>query len=76
MKPAGIPSGFRRTASSLCKPASGAARRARYGTLMYSVVLRFSANTVPAVVAGLMEVGPGPRMPVDIFPEIDIPVDF
>jgi hypothetical protein len=43
---------------------------------MSSVVLRSSANTESAVVAGLMEVGAGLRMPVDIFPEIDIPVDF
>jgi hypothetical protein len=43
---------------------------------MYSAMLLSSANIGPTVVAGPMEVAPGPRLPVDIFPEIDIPVDF
>jgi hypothetical protein len=36
-----------------------------------------SYKTIASIVpAGLMEVGAGLRRPVDIFPEIDIPVGF
>jgi hypothetical protein len=49
---------------------------------MYSVGLagfapkRQSSDIMSAIPAGLTAVGAGLRMPVDIFPEIDIPVDF
>jgi hypothetical protein len=76
MKPLGVPVGFRRVASSLCNPALGAARRARHGGLMHSVVLRSCVNTVRLVVAGLIVASAALRMPVDIVPEIDVPVDF
>jgi len=33
-------------------------------------------NIASIVPAGLMKVGAGQRRPVDIFPEIDIPVGF
>jgi hypothetical protein len=33
-------------------------------------------NIASIAPVGLMEVGAGLRRPVDIFPEIDIPVDF
>ena len=39
-------------------------------------VKRPSANIASIVPVGLMEVGAGRRRPVDILPEIDIPVDF
>jgi len=39
-----------------------------------AVPKRPSANT--SIVAGRIEVGAGLRVPVDIFPEIDILVDF
>lgn len=37
---------------------------------------RPSANVASMIPVGLMEVGAGPRRPVDILPEIDVPVDF
>ena len=39
-------------------------------------VKRRSANIASIVPVGLMEVGAGLRRPVDILPEIDIPIDF
>lgn len=39
-------------------------------------VKRPSATIASIVLVGLMEVGAGLRRPVDILPEIDIPVDF
>jgi len=43
---------------------------------MYSLVLRSCVNTVPAVMVGLPVASAALRVPVDIVPEIDIPVDF
>lgn len=37
---------------------------------------RPSANVASMIPVGLMEVGAGLRRPIDILPEIDIPVDF
>jgi hypothetical protein len=37
---------------------------------------RPSANVDSMIPVGLMEVGAGLRRPIDILPEIDIPVDF
>jgi len=37
---------------------------------------RRSANVASMIPVGLMEVGAGLRRPIDILPEIDIPVDF
>ncbi len=34
------------------------------------------ASVASMIPAGLMEVGAGLRRPIDILPEIDIPVDF
>ena len=39
-------------------------------------VERPSANIASIIPVGLMGVGAGLRRPVDILPEIDIPVDF
>jgi hypothetical protein len=39
-------------------------------------VKRPPANIASIIPVGLMEVGAGVRRPVDILPEIDIPVDF
>ena len=39
-------------------------------------VKRPSANIASIIPVGLMEAGAGLRRPVDILPEIDIPVDF
>ncbi|HLX13909.1 MAG TPA: hypothetical protein VKS24_01715 [Bradyrhizobium sp.] len=40
------------------------------------VVERPFANIASIIPVGRMEAGVGPRKPVDILPEIDIPVDF
>ena len=37
---------------------------------------RPSATVASMIPVGLMEVGAGLRRPVDVLPEIDIPVDF
>jgi len=39
-------------------------------------VKRPFTNVASIIPVGLMEVGAGPRRPVGILPEIDIPVDF
>ena len=63
---------------NLGTPVSDVPRWACSGELMYSMGLavpkRPSANT--SIVVGRIEVGAGPRMPIDIRPAIDFPVDF
>ena len=39
-------------------------------------LMRRAAKNASIIPVGLMEVGAGLRRPVDILPEIDIPVDF
>jgi hypothetical protein len=76
-----VHNGYAVSIASLCNlgaPVSDAPRWGRCGEPMYSMGLavpkRPSANT--SIVAGRIEVGAGLCMPVDIFPEIDILVDF